>query len=126
MTNPDHSTFSNLAGLCLRHEVTGDSTGVYLVCLVYLVCGSVLPVLFLERDRPNKPDRRDEPIPATRREVGSNPLSSRENGASRENPVPSCAPGERGVSGKTGSVSKERERIGERRLWRGSWRHYEG
>ena len=75
-----------MAGLWLRCGVTGDSKGVYRVCLVYLVRGSVSPLLFPERDRPNKPDRRDEAIPATRRELGSSPLSYLEKGASRENP----------------------------------------
>jgi hypothetical protein len=31
LTKPVHSTFSGLAGLCLRREVKGDSETVYLV-----------------------------------------------------------------------------------------------
>src|SRR4249920_2824248 len=77
---------------------------------------------FSEPDKPNEPNRPDEPDPATRRELGFSSLFYRENGASRENPLPSCAPRGRGVLGRAGSVSRGREHTVGRRLLLGSWR----
>src|SRR5262249_52529929 len=89
-TNPGHSTFFGLAGLCLRRRVKGNSEG------VYLVRGSVSFCSCSKPNKPEKPDRPDEPDPAKCHDLGASPLSYRENGASRENPLPYCAPGGRG------------------------------